>query len=82
MAIAINLKSEVEALLLKQAKDRGISPEDYVEELIAASIPKSNVILDPRQRAQALLDWAKSHRHTEPLSDEAISRASMYPDLG
>ena len=30
--------------------------------------------------ARAFVQWAESHRETPPLSDEAISRASLYPD--
>jgi hypothetical protein len=33
-----------------------------------------------KENAQAFVVWAKSHRLTKPLSDEAISRATMYPD--
>jgi Arc/MetJ-type ribon-helix-helix transcriptional regulator len=32
------------------------------------------------EKARAFVQWAKSHRETTPLSDEAISRAAMYPD--
>jgi Arc/MetJ-type ribon-helix-helix transcriptional regulator len=31
-------------------------------------------------KAQAFIDWAKGHAATPPLSDEAISRASLNPD--
>jgi hypothetical protein len=33
----------------------------------------------PAQRAKAFQEWAESHRHDTPiLSDEAISRESIY----
>jgi Arc/MetJ-type ribon-helix-helix transcriptional regulator len=32
------------------------------------------------EKAREFVQWAKSHRDTPPLSDEAISRASMNPD--
>ena len=32
------------------------------------------------EKARAFVRWAEGHRYTPPLSDEAISRASMYPD--
>lgn len=32
------------------------------------------------EKARAFVQWAQSHRYTPPLSDEAISRASLYPD--
>ena len=33
------------------------------------------------EKARAFLEWAESFPDTPPLSDDAISRASMYPDL-
>jgi Arc/MetJ-type ribon-helix-helix transcriptional regulator len=32
------------------------------------------------EKAQAFIAWAKAHAETPPLSDEAISRASLNPD--
>jgi hypothetical protein len=36
--------------------------------------------LTGEEKAREFLRWAKSHRDTPPLSDEALSRASMNPD--
>ena len=33
-----------------------------------------------REKARDFVEWAKSHPHNPPLSDEAISRASLNPD--
>ena len=33
-----------------------------------------------KQKARAFVEWAKGHPYTPPLSDEAISRASLNPD--
>ena len=36
---------------------------------------------DPKQWARRFHEWAESHDRTTPLlSDEAISRDSIYPD--
>ena len=32
------------------------------------------------EKAREFVEWAKSHPDTPPLSDEAISRASLNPD--
>jgi hypothetical protein len=32
------------------------------------------------EKARRFAEWAKSHADTPPLSDEAISRASLNPD--
>ena len=33
-----------------------------------------------KEKAQAFVVWARSHHPTALVSDEAISRATMYPD--
>lgn len=33
-------------------------------------------------KAREFVQWAAGHRDTPPLSDEAISRANLYPDRG
>lgn len=38
--------------------------------------------LNGKEKAAAFEQWAQGHRDTLPFSDEAISRASMYPDRG
>ena len=82
MSITLNLKPEVEASLLERSEQLGLSPERYVESILEEPrmINKGTYIVDPKERLQALLDWAQSpRRYTEPLSDEAVSRESMYP---
>ena len=37
----------------------------------------------PKEKAQAFREWAESHSHDRPiLSDEAISRETIYGDRG
>jgi Arc/MetJ-type ribon-helix-helix transcriptional regulator len=33
-----------------------------------------------KEKARDFVEWAKSHPHTPPLSDEAVSRANLNPD--
>ena len=33
-----------------------------------------------KEKAREFVEWAKNHPSTPPLSDEAISRASLNPD--
>ena len=51
---------------------------DALEQATAAPPPRTT----GEEKARAFVQWAKSHRYTPPLSDEAISRASLYPDRG
>jgi hypothetical protein len=40
-------------------------------------------IATPSERAKAFLEWSLSHSHNSPiLSDEAISRESIYGERG
>ena len=81
MTITLTLKPEVEKGLLARAQDRGLTLDAYLNELVqreagfAAGAQQSG-----KEKAQAFTAWAKSHRPTELLSEEAISRATMYPD--
>ena len=81
MDITLTLEPEVEKGLLARAQERGLTLDAYLDELVR----REAGIVDARQlsgkeRAQAFVAWAKSHRPTPPLSDEAISRSTMYPD--
>jgi hypothetical protein len=80
MPITLNLKPEVELGLLESAKSLGVTLDSYLETMIQNSITATKASQSTgAERAKAIMERAKSHRITEPLSDEAISRASMYP---
>jgi hypothetical protein len=68
-----------------------ISEKDKVNVVIFESSATSEVTppsksaansITPQEKAQAWRDWAESHtvRRVKPLSDEAISRESIYGD--
>jgi hypothetical protein len=71
----------LEALKAK-AEAQGVSLSHLLEPLaekIGAKAEKTFFERTPEERAQALLWWAESQRITAPpLSDEAISRESIY----
>jgi hypothetical protein len=74
---------ELEAALKAQADQRGLSTDRVARQLLEeAWTPgvgrEGNA--SGEEKARAFIHWAKSHRDTPPLSDEAVSRASMYPD--
>jgi hypothetical protein len=51
--------------------------ENYISPRSFAHLQKTN----PKEWARRFHEWAESHdRTTPPLSDEAISRESIYPD--
>ena len=81
MNVTLSLNPEVERGLIVRARERGVSLDDYLQELVEKDIGVAVATgTSGEEKARAFVQWAKSHRDTPPLSDEAISRATMYPD--
>lgn len=78
--MALTLSPEIEERLLSAAQSRGLSPDAYLGELLSRQPNPSAAAMTGEARANAFLAWADSFPDTPPLSDEAISRASLYPD--
>jgi len=87
MTLMIELSPEKEAALKVQAEARGLTIEQWLLQLAEqqvqpalesiAHLQKTN----PKEWMRQFRAWAGSHdRTTPPLSDEAISRDSIYPD--
>ena len=82
MRTSVEMESSTVARLRKLAEARRIS----VEELLAADVPglageESNGIGSGEERVRAFEEWiAGFPQDTPPLSDEAVSRASIYRD--
>jgi hypothetical protein len=82
LTVTLNLNPEVEKSLFALAQARGLSLSEYLQEIAvreAAHFP-ALAATSGEDRARAFLEWAESFPDTPPLSDDAISRASMYPD--
>jgi hypothetical protein len=91
MNLTIELSDEKAAALKAQAEARGLTVERWVEQWVeqiaeqhVEAQPVSIAHLqktDPKEWARRFHEWAESHDRTKPpLSDEAISRESIYPD--
>ena len=81
MNVTLSLNPEVERGLIVRARARGMSLHDYLQELVEKDIGVAGAIgTSGEEKARAFVQWAKSHRDTPPLSDDAIRRAGMYPD--
>lgn len=79
MTVMLELKPEVEAGLLAQAEANGVSLEEYLLSLIeGAALSAMQKELSPEKRAAAFEAWSAGHRSTPDLSDQAVSRESMY----
>ncbi len=83
MTVMIELPPEIESSLVAQAKAQGVALPRYVEQLLRERVPGRIVgELSPPERAAAWRESVKGLPHTPPLSDEAISRESIYGDQG
>jgi hypothetical protein len=87
MNLTIKLSDEKAAALKAQAAAHGLTVERWVEKIAeqhAEAQPASIAHLqktNPKEWACRFHEWAESHDRTTPLlSDEALSRESIYPD--
>lgn len=87
MELIIRISDEKAPMLKAQAEAKGIPVEQWVEliaEQSAQPQPVSTAHLqrtNPKEWARQFHEWAESHDRTTPLlSDEDISRESIYPD--
>lgn len=82
MTVTIELKPEMEASLSALAAARGVDLARLVEQLLENQLPPATVPMTATERAAA---WRAPvpGRPTRPaLSDEAISRDTMYDARG
>jgi hypothetical protein len=82
--MTIELKPEHE-VLLKEALRQGRfeSVEEALSKALDSILGGTLTAATPSERAAAFRDWAANHPHTTPvLTDEAISRESMYSVRG
>jgi hypothetical protein len=85
MTLTIELSPEREAALKARAQARGMSVEQWLLDLAEQLAPSTSIAhmqkANPKEWARQFHEWAESHdRTTPPLSDNAISRESIYPD--
>ena len=82
----IELKPEQERILQEALRQgRFQSVEEALDQALHSIVPAETVkpALSPAERADAYRAWAESHpRSTHVLSDEAISRETIYSDRG
>jgi hypothetical protein len=83
MSVTIDLPPDVEASLSAQAAARGVTLAEHLRRLLAeqAGAPKPTR-KTPEERAKHWRESVAGLPDTKPLSDEAISRESMYGERG
>lgn len=81
MTVTLELTPEVEERIVAAAKDCGLSVEDYIQRKLEGkpTTPDPNE-LPFEEWWQKWNEWLNSHDYIKapPLSDEAISRESIY----
>lgn len=85
MTVTLELSPEIEAALKSQAQARGLSIEQWLLQLAQQNAPSVSIAhlqkTNPKEWARQFRAWAESHDPNTPvLSDEAMSRDSIYPD--
>jgi hypothetical protein len=85
MTVTIELPPEVESSLVAQAEAWGLPLAQYVEYLVEYILREqvplhADAALSPDERAAVWRESVKGLPNTPPLSDEAISRESIYGD--
>lgn len=87
MALTLDLPKDLEATLTSQAHAHGMTLEAWLQKIVAEqaqpnAAPRSlQDELTPEEWVRQFHAWTQSHDRTTPLlSDEAVSRESIYPD--
>ena len=82
MSVTIDLPPEVEASLAAQAAARGVPLAEHLRRLLAEQAGTSKATRKtPEERAKLWRDVSRLP-DTKPLSDDAISRESIYNERG
>ena len=86
MTVTLTLPPEKEAAFQAQAQARGLSLEQWMLEVADQSVQPVSIAhlqrTNPQEWARQFDAWADSHDpNIQVLSDEAMSRESLYPDL-
>jgi hypothetical protein len=83
MSVTVELAPEIEASYAAEAAAQGLPLSELLrhvlEERVAATRPKMRT---HEERARIWRESVKDLPHTKPLSDEAISRESIYAERG
>jgi hypothetical protein len=82
MTVKLELKPEVEERIVAEAKARGLSVEDYIQQELEAKArtAERSEQVPYEEWLQKWNEWLGSHDYIKapPLSEEAISRETIY----
>ena len=83
MTVTLELRPQVEARIVAEARARDLSVEDYILDVLEKETTNSDasfaLTASPEEWKKAFLEWIHTERPVHsPLSDEAMSRESIY----
>ena len=86
MEVTIDIEPKTYSLL-KKIEEKGISLDDILTEALTEAGSENDISpndLSVEERLRRLKEWVNMPRNlpSQPLSDEAISRESIYEDRG
>jgi hypothetical protein len=85
MPSVLEVQPDTAEIIAAQAAEQGISVDAYLRLLVEQRQEKSvsQKALSPQEKARLWREWAAGHNPNTPLlSDEAISRESIYEERG
>jgi hypothetical protein len=83
MSVKIDLPPSIEESLAAQAAAQGLPLDDYVRHVLEEQAARRKESpLSPAERANYWRESAGGLAGTKPLSDEAISRETIYDERG
>ena len=78
MRVTVELKPEVEASLIAQARAKGLPLDRYIQTLIEQLASPSAQAMTPKEREQAFDEWADSVQVPVGVREEAFHRENWY----
>jgi plasmid stability protein len=90
MTLVIDIDQELESRLQREAAQHGMAKEEYVKTLLEERLLKANIQHPARWSTKTKEEWIQSFNTwmdnhdpaLPPLSDEDVSRESIYGDRG
>jgi len=78
MTVTLELSAEMEDTLQTIAAARGLAVSEVIRGMLETQVARAHISMTPKERASAWRAAAENLPSSPPLSDEAISRASIY----
>lgn len=82
MTVMIEVPAALVHVLRARAELRGLAPEAYVVQVLEREFGNRSTVAPQTESGRKVLEWVNSLPDAPVVSDEAISRESIYEDRG